>query len=452
MLKTNEAAAERCGITAWHRKGYTGKGVKIAVIDSKSRYVYDYQDYIVRPFPNSGGNDYHGAQCCEVIHQFAPDAELWLFPNNAEARQFIRDNDFDIISCSFVGGKNADLQKLAQQTLMVAAAGNNYDSDDGADRVYPSSYPETVTVGAVTQKGDRAKYSNGGECLDCLGHTDISMLNDSGNEFKFNGTSCAAPFVAAQLALVTQAAGRLTWQQAKEYVHAHCEDYGKVGRDNESGYGIFVLPEPQEAESMDYQYINFPFVDARRCRITNIYGAVNPSYNSGRHDGVDIVSDGDKTVIAISDGMVIRSGVLDSWGEYIVVQMADGRSIVYGHLQTASRRVKVGNRVIKGQALGIMGNTGNSSGAHLHIELQRRYYKAGRTDDITVFMNVKNQLGRVEPLMEFKQIQIRLNGVVKTVDAIEKEGHNFVMLQDLRDSKIAIEYDGLPVVRVVSEV
>lgn len=47
-----------------------------------------------------------------------------------------------------------------------------------------------------------------------------------------------------------------------------------------------------------------------------------------------------------------------------------------------------------------------------------------------------------------KDIQIKLNGKKKTVRAIEKGGHNFVMLQDLRDDKIDISYDGVPIVRV----
>ena len=50
-----------------------------------------------------------------------------------------------------------------------------------------------------------------------------------------------------------------------------------------------------------------------------------------------------------------------------------------------------------------------------------------------------------------KQIKIRLNGVEKQVTAIEKAGHNYVMLQDLRDSRIDIGYDSkadVPVVEV----
>ena len=51
-----------------------------------------------------------------------------------------------------------------------------------------------------------------------------------------------------------------------------------------------------------------------------------------------------------------------------------------------------------------------------------------------------------------KQIKLRLNGVEKTVAAIEKAGHNYVRLQDLRDGHIRVDYDakaGEPVVTVV---
>ena len=51
-----------------------------------------------------------------------------------------------------------------------------------------------------------------------------------------------------------------------------------------------------------------------------------------------------------------------------------------------------------------------------------------------------------------EQQKIELNGVMKDVNVIKKDGHNFVMLQDLRDDKIVVGYDEknkLPVVKVV---
>ena len=60
---------------------------------------------------------------------------------------------------------------------------------------------------------------------------------------------------------------------------------------------------------------------------------------------------------------------------------------------------------------------------------------------------IKSRLGGEE--LE-KQIKIRLNGVEKQVAAIEKAGHNYVKLQDLRDSHIDVSYDGRAGVPVVA--
>ena len=138
----------------------------------------------------------------------------------------------------------------------------------------------------------------------------------------------------------------------------------------------------------------FPFKDIEKCRVTCIYGKPG-NWSSGKHDGVDLVSDGDKTVLAVAPGKVIRSGWNDSWGQYVVITMADGRSIVYAHMVKGSLKVSVGDFVKVGQALGTMGNTGHSTGAHLHIELQKNYYKSGAVDDITKFLGIENKTGKV---------------------------------------------------------
>ena len=149
----------------------------------------------------------------------------------------------------------------------------------------------------------------------------------------------------------------------------------------------------------------FPFKDINKCRLTCIYGKPGTHWASGKHDGVDLVSDGDKTVISVCNGTVIRSKYTsDGWGQYVVVRMADGRSIVYGHLVKDRQKVCTGDTVKVGQVIGTMGNTGNSSGAHLHIELQKSYYLCGRTDDITNLLGIKNEEGKVKKLAQYETI------------------------------------------------
>ena len=82
-----------------------------------------------------------------------------------------------------------------------------------------------------------------------------------------------------------------------------------------------------------------------------------------------------------------------------------------------------------------------------HFDVTGKNCPAPFVEDVTKWQNFKNNLkgGGVE--VE-KQIKIKLNGVTKQVNAIEKNGYNYIKLQDLRDEQIEVDYDGVPVVRV----
>jgi peptidoglycan L-alanyl-D-glutamate endopeptidase CwlK len=57
----------------------------------------------------------------------------------------------------------------------------------------------------------------------------------------------------------------------------------------------------------------------------------------------------------------------------------------------------------------------------------------------------------IAPIQEeymIKEQKIQLNGKEKTVNVIQKDGYNYVKLQDLRDEKIEIGYDKIPIVKV----
>lgn len=186
--------------------------------------------------------------------------------------------------------------------------------------------------------------------------------------------------------------------------------------------------------------MGFPFKDITKCKVTCIYGIKGELWASGKHDGVDLVSSGDKTILAISDGKVIRSSNTGAWGEHVVIQMADGRSVVYAHMIAGSRKVVVGATVKTGQALGIMGNTGNSEGAHLHIEIQKSYYKAGAVDDITEFLKIKNIKGKVQFIKEAEKVEkktlniVMPDGKVFPTLAINDNGSNYTQIRPLLEA------------------
>jgi hypothetical protein len=57
------------------------------------------------------------------------------------------------------------------------------------------------------------------------------------------------------------------------------------------------------------------------------------------------------------------------FGNHVILNLGGGRFAAYGHMQTGSVRVHRGQRVRRGQVLGLAGNTGQSGGAHLHFQV-----------------------------------------------------------------------------------
>ncbi|MBA1335916.1 MAG: peptidoglycan DD-metalloendopeptidase family protein [Firmicutes bacterium] len=139
-----------------------------------------------------------------------------------------------------------------------------------------------------------------------------------------------------------------------------------------------------------------PYLDQSKLRITNPYGKIDASYTAGYHTGLDFVSDGEKLITAIASGKVIRSQLYGAWGNFIVVQQEDGLYCVYAHL--SRRDVACGDYVAQGQVIGQEGSTGNSTGSHLHIELEQTYYDPYSTINIADYLGIKNEVGAVEYL------------------------------------------------------
>ncbi len=91
---------------------------------------------------------------------------------------------------------------------------------------------------------------------------------------------------------------------------------------------------------------------------------------STQHSGVDFTPGYGTQVHAIADGVVV-SRPMSGWGSYVVIQHeVDGRTVYsgYAHMITGST-VPVGTIVKRGDVIGRVGNTGESSGTHLHFSI-----------------------------------------------------------------------------------
>ena len=101
--------------------------------------------------------------------------------------------------------------------------------------------------------------------------------------------------------------------------------------------------------------------------VSSYYGyRKNPSTgNEEFHRGVDIAVPTGTTVYAAHDGTVTAAAYDSHYGNYVVIEI-DGYTTKYAHMDSIS--VGVGQTVEKGTIIGTTGNTGSSTGSHLHIE------------------------------------------------------------------------------------
>jgi len=91
------------------------------------------------------------------------------------------------------------------------------------------------------------------------------------------------------------------------------------------------------------------------------------------HTGTDFNPGNGYPIVAIADGIVAEVSFDGSGaGQYVVVEhVIDGEIVrsLYGHMQSRSQTVAVGDSVLRGQQLGVVGSTGQATGPHLHLEI-----------------------------------------------------------------------------------
>ncbi|HDQ13183.1 MAG TPA: LysM peptidoglycan-binding domain-containing protein, partial [Sediminispirochaeta sp.] len=107
-------------------------------------------------------------------------------------------------------------------------------------------------------------------------------------------------------------------------------------------------------------------------RLTSAYGYRNDPFTGVRrmHYGIDLASRVGTDIVATMDGTVVTVGnQINGYGRYVVLKHDHGFQSLYGHLSTIS--VKRNQYVRQGQKIGEMGNSGRSTGPHLHFSLYK---------------------------------------------------------------------------------
>ncbi len=87
------------------------------------------------------------------------------------------------------------------------------------------------------------------------------------------------------------------------------------------------------------------------------------------HAGVDFAGSLGSDVIAVASGVVVYSGRKDGYGNLVEIDHGNGVTTRYGHHDEL--KVQVGDFVKQGDVIGLMGNSGRSTGPHVHLEVLR---------------------------------------------------------------------------------
>jgi len=116
--------------------------------------------------------------------------------------------------------------------------------------------------------------------------------------------------------------------------------------------GEFTWPTPS------CHYITSHFSPRRKNPVSGVYK---------RHTGTDIGAAYGTTIVAANSGTVTLAGWNSGYGNCVIIDHGGGKATLYAHMSSYS--VSKGQTVSKGQKIGAVGSTGNSTGPHLHFEI-----------------------------------------------------------------------------------
>lgn len=258
----------------------TGSGITVAVIDSgvdaehpqlRGRVV-DGTDLLDRGGDGTDDCVYHGTAVASIIaataragsrfHGLAPQARILPVRISeqqdiggeqkgrtvseagfAQAIRWAVDHDADVLNLSVVlyednrAVREAVAYAVERNVVVVAAAGNRH--DDGNPRAYPASYDGVLGVGAIDENGVRASFSQTGPWVDLVAPGVGVLAATAGpGHSRHDGTSYAAPFVAATAALLRQYQPKLPAAGVAARIVASTDPAPDGGRSDAYGSGV----------------------------------------------------------------------------------------------------------------------------------------------------------------------------------------------------------------------
>lgn len=245
-----------------HGMGYTGKGIRIAVIDSGVESHEDLHPNI-EEYVNTSGEAFatglgHATAVAGIIAAvdnstgvkgFAPDSKILAikamkenggasYRNIIEAIKFARRRKVDIINLSLGGTTDSEvlhgeIQKCVEEGILVVCAAGNSGRNNSV--MYPGKFKECFCVSAINNYGDVSSFVSRGWEVDVSAPGEKMLTTYRNNSYSLvSGTSFAAPVVSAIFACLLQAGIRPTHEMLKRT----SLDIDEPGLDTGSGFGV----------------------------------------------------------------------------------------------------------------------------------------------------------------------------------------------------------------------
>jgi hypothetical protein len=290
-----------------HKKGYRGKGMKVAVIDAgflnvDRMTVFDSLDLVgtynvVSPGESVFTDDDHGAKVLSclaanapgIMIGTAPEASYWLIKSEDNRSEYPIEEDYwtaavefadsagvKVISSSLgyfsfdeknldyhpsmLDGKTALITqaagKAADKGILLFISAGNEGGGSWGKLTFPSDAEQALTVGSITASKERSVFSSTGPTADmrikpdvvALG-TNCTVIDSTGNVRHSNGTSFSTPIVAGLGICLWQARPRLNNRDIIRLIQRSSSQYDRP--DGQLGYG---LPNMYKALKADYKW------------------------------------------------------------------------------------------------------------------------------------------------------------------------------------------------------
>jgi hypothetical protein len=247
------------------RTGLTGRGVKVAVIDTG---IATHPDLVVSgghsfvSYTNSYEDDNgHGTHVAGIIAAgdngfgivgVAPDSRIYSLKSlDQNGVGFLSDiitaidwaitNRMDVINVSLGTSQDSIVLK---SFMVVAAAGNEGNPEGIGDTVsVPARYQSAIAVAATDEQNNRASFSATGPAIEVSAPgVDVVSTYLQNDYVMMAGTSMAAPAVTGTIALLKQAKPGISALEIREALRKYAVDLGNKGKDDWFGYGLVQTP------------------------------------------------------------------------------------------------------------------------------------------------------------------------------------------------------------------